>query len=95
MNHLSFGIHSPVAFKLFSNKKKIEVSQPLFLAMIVIGSILSSMGIIPMGVEAYYREDTNNIKAIDAACMATPWLWGMVCIVSLITFGFELIRKRL
>jgi hypothetical protein len=52
--------------------------------MIVAGSILSSMSIIPMGIEASYREDADNIKAIDAACMAIPWLWGMVRIVSLL-----------
>ena len=56
----------------------VKVSQPLFLGLIVTGSILSSLSIIPMGVEASYREDTDNIKAIDAACMAIPWLWGMV-----------------
>ena len=55
----------------------VKVSQPLFLGLLVIGSILSSLSIILMGAETSYR-DAGNIKAIDAACMAVPWLYGMV-----------------
>ena len=56
----------------------VKISQPLFLAFVVAGSLLSIASILPMGVEASYREDTDNIKVVDAACMAFPWLWGMV-----------------
>ncbi len=56
----------------------VMISQPLFLAFVVAGSMLSIASILPMGVEASYREDTDNIGVVDAACMATPWLWGMV-----------------
>jgi len=55
----------------------VKISQPLFLAFVVVGSILSIASILPMGVEASYREDTENIEAVDAACMSTQWLWGM------------------
>jgi len=55
----------------------VKVSQPLFLAFVIAGSILSVLSILTMGVEGSYREDTYNIRAVDAACMATPWLWGM------------------
>ena len=56
----------------------VMISQPLFLAFVVAGSMLSIASILPMGIEASYREDTDNIGVVDAACMATPWLWGMV-----------------
>ena len=56
----------------------VKVSQPLCLVFVVIGSILSILSILTTGVEGSYREDTDNIQFVDFACMATPWLWGMV-----------------
>ena len=64
----------------------VKISQPLFLAFVVAGSALSIASILPMGVEASYREDTDNIEAVDAACMTTQWLWGMVSRSSLFRY---------
>jgi len=50
--------------------------------MLVVGSIVSSLSIIPMGVETSYREDSDTIRAVDVACMAIPWLWGMGCAIT-------------
>lgn len=55
----------------------VKISQPLFLAFLVAGSLISITSILPLGVEAPYREDTDNIGVVDAACMAFPWLWGL------------------
>jgi len=60
----------------------VRVSQPLFLGILVVGSIVSSSSIIPMSVETSYREDSDTIRAVDAACMAIPWLWGMGCAIT-------------
>jgi branched-chain amino acid transport system substrate-binding protein len=56
----------------------VKASQPLCLAFVVVGSILSILSILTTGVEGSYREDTDNIWLVDASCMATFWLWGMV-----------------
>lgn len=56
----------------------VKISQPLFLAFVVAGSMLSITSIIPMGVEGSYREEDENISAVDASCMAVPWFWGLV-----------------
>ena len=56
----------------------VKVSQPFFLALLVVGSIVSLLSMITVGVEGSYREDTENIVFVDAACMASYWLKGMV-----------------
>jgi len=55
----------------------VKISQPLFLAFVVVGSMLSILSVVPMGVEGSYREEDENIRAVDASCMAVPWLWGL------------------
>lgn len=55
----------------------VKVSQPFFLALLIVGSIISLLSMITMGIEGSYREDTENIWLVDTACMANAWLWGM------------------
>lgn len=73
----AFCIYCLVWTFYYRENSLVKVSQPLFLAFVVAGSALSIASILPMGVEAGYREDTDNIQAVDAACMAKKWLWGM------------------
>mmetsp|Transcript_18898 Transcript_18898/g.28745 ORF Transcript_18898/g.28745 Transcript_18898/m.28745 type:complete len:910 (+) Transcript_18898:15-2744(+) len=54
----------------------VKVSQPMFLGLLIFGSVISSLSIIPMSVETLYR-DADDIAWVDAACMAFPWLWGL------------------
>eukprot|EP00547_Thalassionema_nitzschioides_P017891 CAMPEP_0194240326 /NCGR_PEP_ID=MMETSP0158-20130606/6533_1 /TAXON_ID=33649 /ORGANISM="Thalassionema nitzschioides, Strain L26-B" /LENGTH=933 /DNA_ID=CAMNT_0038975003 /DNA_START=178 /DNA_END=2979 /DNA_ORIENTATION=- len=54
----------------------VKVSQPMFLGLLIFGSVISSLSIIPMSVETLYR-DADDIAWADAACMAFPWLWGL------------------
>jgi len=55
----------------------VKVSQPLFLALVAVGTIMSILSMFTVGIEASYREETENIWVADTACMASPWLWGM------------------
>ena len=82
---------------VFRGKKVVRASQPPFLVMLVIGAILSSCAIIPMGTETNYRISTDpfsgatigsnpDIDKVDAACMAVPWLYGI---------GFSLVYAAL
>jgi hypothetical protein len=75
---LAFCIFSLGWTYYYRKNSLVKVSQPLFLGFVVVGSIVSALSILPMSIEASYREDTDDIRVVDAACMATPWLWGMV-----------------
>jgi branched-chain amino acid transport system substrate-binding protein len=58
------------------NNTLVNVAQPMFLCLIIAGSVISILSIIPMIAETGYR-DSDDIKKVDAACMAIPWLWGL------------------
>uniref|UniRef100_A0A7S4R276 G-protein coupled receptors family 3 profile domain-containing protein n=1 Tax=Ditylum brightwellii TaxID=49249 RepID=A0A7S4R276_9STRA len=72
----------------------VRASQPMFLTLIVFGSIISSLSIIPLGLETEYR-DSNNIKKVDAACMAVPWLWGIGFAVTFSALFAKVMRVKL
>lgn len=60
----------------YRNNTLVNVSQPIFLFLIIAGSIISILAIIPMASQTGYR-DSEDIHLVDAACMAVPWLWGI------------------
>lgn len=73
----------------FRNRRIVKASQPLFLCLVAFGTFLMSLGIIPVGIQGEYRyhvdpitgmetdEPNANIRRVDAACMALPWLFSM------------------
>jgi len=69
----------------YRNNMLVKVAQPNCLGLIILGCIVSTTSIIPMGIETDYR-DSPDINGADAACMAVPWLWGLgftICFSSL------------
>ena len=64
----------------------VKVSQPAFLGLIAGGCFVMALSILPMTVESKYRneqdpitrqpdgKETNGIRSVDAACMASVWL---------------------
>jgi hypothetical protein len=60
----------------YRNNTLVKASQPFFLGMVITGTLLSSLSIVPMSAETGYR-DSEDIRKVDAACMAAPWLWGL------------------
>mmetsp|Transcript_26569 Transcript_26569/g.33836 ORF Transcript_26569/g.33836 Transcript_26569/m.33836 type:complete len:839 (-) Transcript_26569:94-2610(-) len=72
----------------------VKVSQPLFLTLVVLGSVISSLSIIPLGLETEYR-DSYDINMIDAACMAVPWLWGIGFAVTFSALFAKVLRVKL
>jgi Receptor family ligand binding region/7 transmembrane sweet-taste receptor of 3 GCPR len=52
------------------NKHVVRTAQPLFLAMLLIGTLVMASSIIPMT----FQEPTSQ-RGLDIACMATPWLF--------------------
>ena len=55
----------------------VKVAQPMCLCLIVVGCVISIFSIIPMGYDTEYRDNSDDIRLADAACMAVPWLWGL------------------
>lgn len=54
----------------YRNKHVVRTAQPLFLAMLLIGTLVMASSIIPMT----FQEPTSQ-RGLDIACMATPWLF--------------------
>ena len=54
----------------YKNKQIIRASQPFFLGMLLVGTLLMASSIIPMT----FQEPTSQ-KGLNIACMATPWLF--------------------
>ncbi len=73
----------------YRNRRIVKASQPLFLCLVAFGTFLMSLGIIPVGIQGEYRyyddpitgmqtdEPNTDIRRVDAACMALPWLFSM------------------
>jgi ABC-type branched-subunit amino acid transport system substrate-binding protein len=60
---------------------RVMASQPFFLYLLVIGCMISSSTIIPMGSE---NSDGTDLDSVNAACAIFPWLYSIgFCI----TFG--------
>ncbi|CAB9531508.1 acid type B receptor subunit 1 (Partial), partial [Seminavis robusta] len=59
---------------LWSHKANVlvRISQPLLLVLVIFGCWISSLSIVFLGVQAEVASDMVN-----AACMATPWLYGV------------------
>merc|ERR1712196_579990 len=59
---------------------QVKVAQPIFLWMMGVGSIVSTLAIIPMSLS---EDDAENLATeeghptADGACMATVWLYGL------------------
>mmetsp|Transcript_19758 Transcript_19758/g.44440 ORF Transcript_19758/g.44440 Transcript_19758/m.44440 type:complete len:435 (-) Transcript_19758:155-1459(-) len=70
---------------VYRDNTLVKVAQPSCLGLIVLGCIVSTLSMIPMGYETEYR-DSPDIRGADAACMAFPWLFGLgftICFSSL------------
>lgn len=70
------GVGSLAWIHIYKEIPLVKASQPLFLGLIAVGSIISSCAIIFMSVETGYRESVN-IGGVDASCMAVNWLYGL------------------
>ncbi|KAL7545747.1 hypothetical protein ACHAWF_009103, partial [Thalassiosira exigua] len=73
----------------YRERRVVKASQPLFLCLVLFGTLVMSLSIIPLGVQGKYRytEDERtgevteienpDIGRVDAACMALPWLFSI------------------
>ena len=73
----------------YRNHRIVKASQPLFLCLIVFGCFVMSLSIIPLGSQGKYRylidpetglktdESNVEIRRVDVACMAVPWLFSL------------------
>jgi simple sugar transport system substrate-binding protein len=91
----------------YRNKWVVKISQPLFLYMILFGTIVSSLSIPFLGVETGYRYEQDeatgqltdvenpDIDKVDAACMALPWLYGLGFAISFSAIFAKIQRVKL
>lgn len=72
----------------FRGSSIIKKSQPIFLHLVNLGCLVIALAIIPSGIQGGYdtildpvfgtsTEVSANLHNVDAACMATPWLFGV------------------
>eukprot|EP00574_Skeletonema_japonicum_P006819 CAMPEP_0201718370 /NCGR_PEP_ID=MMETSP0593-20130828/3891_1 /ASSEMBLY_ACC=CAM_ASM_000672 /TAXON_ID=267983 /ORGANISM="Skeletonema japonicum, Strain CCMP2506" /LENGTH=894 /DNA_ID=CAMNT_0048208651 /DNA_START=50 /DNA_END=2734 /DNA_ORIENTATION=- len=73
----------------FCKRRVVKASQPLFLCLVAFGTFLMSLSIIPVGIQGEYLyyvdpltgmqtdEPNTDIRSVNAACMALPWLFSM------------------
>ncbi|CAJ1935040.1 unnamed protein product [Cylindrotheca closterium] len=85
----------------------VRISQPLFLYIILFGTVVSSIAIPFLGFETEYRfvqdiasgELTSvvnpEIGTVDAACMAVPWLYGLGFAITFSAMFAKIQRVRL
>lgn len=60
-----------MAWTFLNRKQKVvQVSQPFFLYIICIGTILMSLSVIPKG----YDEEVRSLRWVNRGCMVFPWL---------------------
>mmetsp|Transcript_13827 Transcript_13827/g.27569 ORF Transcript_13827/g.27569 Transcript_13827/m.27569 type:complete len:824 (-) Transcript_13827:377-2848(-) len=90
----------------YQNNNVVKMSQPIFLVLIAFGCMVMSISIIPLTIEGDYRYEqnsetglvTNNknrdIIALDAACMAFPWLLVLGFSVTFSALFAKIIRIR-
>ena len=91
----------------FRNRHIVKASQPLFLCLIAFGTLLMSLSIIPVGIQGDYRylvdpitgmqtdEPNSEIRSVDAACMALPWLFSMGFAVTFSALFAKIVRIKL
>jgi Receptor family ligand binding region/7 transmembrane sweet-taste receptor of 3 GCPR len=63
----------------FWKERVVSSSQPLFLVLVSVGSFVMVSAIIPLSFDETVTDDVN---ALDRACMAGPWLYIIGAIVS-------------
>ncbi|KAL7549862.1 hypothetical protein ACHAWF_016594 [Thalassiosira exigua] len=78
----------------YRNRTAVKAAQPIFLVLVLIGAAVMCSSIVPMGYETSYRyledpatgelTETPNpdVRGVDAACMAVPWLVVVGFVVS-------------
>ena len=59
------------------NSAVVIASQPEFLSLVAIGSLLLASAILPLSIEGKYMLEPDAEEAV-VACMAVPWLLGIV-----------------
>mmetsp|Transcript_19228 Transcript_19228/g.27810 ORF Transcript_19228/g.27810 Transcript_19228/m.27810 type:complete len:845 (+) Transcript_19228:42-2576(+) len=79
MGYTLFGISavSSIGFAAWTiklrNERVVKASQPEFLIMICVGTLILSSAIIPLSVD----DEFCNGSGCDAACMSAPWLMSI------------------
>jgi len=61
----------------YRNNPVIRSSQPLFLIMLVLGSLIMASSIFPLSLE-----EPISISILDIACMSAPWLYTSGAIIA-------------
>jgi ABC-type sugar transport system substrate-binding protein len=56
------------------NARTIRASQPVFMAMLCVGSLIMASAMIPLGIE---DRRSYSQKGTDIACMSIPWLMAI------------------
>jgi hypothetical protein len=60
------------------NERIVRCSQPNFLVMLSVGTIIMASAILTLGID----DGNSSSEAADRACMATPWLLNMGFVIS-------------
>lgn len=56
----------------------VKASQPIFLLMICVGTLIMASTIFPLGIDDEHTSD----RGCDIACMASPWLYSIGFVIS-------------
>ncbi|KAL3943197.1 MAG: hypothetical protein SGBAC_002727 [Bacillariaceae sp.] len=85
----------------------VRISQPLFLYVILFGTVVSSIAVPFLGFETEYRfvQDASsgeltdvanpNIGIVDVGCMAVPWFYGLGFAITFSALFAKIQRVRL
>lgn len=90
----------------YRGKWVVRISQPMFLDLVALGCFVSGLSIVFMGFQTSYREDRDKsgdfldkenpeIGAVDAACMAVPWFYGMGFVITFSALFAKIQRVKL
>jgi len=75
------GLVCGVGILVYRKKKIVQASQPIFMEMICLGSVIIAMSVFPLSLQ---ESSVSNKEVLDISCMLTPWL---VCIGFVTSFS--------
>ncbi|CAB9525747.1 ABC transporter substrate-binding protein [Seminavis robusta] len=101
------GLVSVVWMHCYREKNIVRASQPMFLGLLVLGTIISILTILPLSVETGYRyvkdpftgeltdEPNPDVHLVDVACMISPWLYGLGFVITFSALCAKIVRVKM
>lgn len=68
----------------------VKLSQPFFLGLVLLGAVMSTSSVIPMGLS----DDHYSLASLNLACMSVPWMYGLGTTLSYGAFVAKLRRVK-